>query len=296
MTAIQHLLTPHERDLGDGIVVRRLLPARAARSVGPFVFLDHLGPLTLAPGNGMNVRPHPHIGLATATYLFEGEMMHRDSLGHVQRIVPGDVNWMTAGSGITHFERSITSNEPVRLHGIQTWVALPEPLESMAPAFAHHAADSLPKCTRPGVGITAIAGDFLGARSPVEVVASTLYATLAFASGASLVVPAAQAERAVLPLDADLDVDGTIVKAGTMAVLTEGANVLLHAADAGRVFLLGGAPLDGPRFMAWNFVCSSKDAIEAAKRRWAADEFPPVPGETERIPLPPEPVTRPDHS
>ncbi|CAE6840888.1 pirin family protein [Paraburkholderia domus] len=295
MPAIKSLLTPHERDLGDGIIVRRFLPAQAARSVGPFVFLDHLGPVTLAPGKGLNVRPHPHIGLATVTYLFEGELVHRDSIGYVQRIAPGDVNWMTSGRGITHSERSPVLENATRLHGIQTWVALPKAFQDIEPSFAHHDSRSLPKISRQGVDITVIAGDFLGERSPVEVFTSTLYVAMEFATAAIIRIPADHAERAIYPLDADITVNGTTVAAGTMAVLATGHEVEVTAASPTRFFLLGGAPLDGPRFMYWNFVSSSEEAIEEAKRSWEADEFPPVRGETDRIPLPPPPAAASNH-
>lgn len=295
MPAIKSLLTPHERDLGDGVIVRRFLPAQAARSVGPFVFFDHLGPMTLAPGNGLNVRPHPHIGLATVTYLFEGELVHRDSIGYVQRIAPGDVNWMTSGRGITHSEISPVLENATRLHGIQTWVALPKAFEDVEPSFAHHDSRSLPKISRQGVDITVIAGDFLGERSPVEVFTPTLYVAMELAPAAIIRIPADHAERAIYPLDTDITVNDVTVAAGTMAVLTTGHEVEVTAASPTRVFLLGGAPLDGPRFMYWNFVSSSQEAIEEAKRRWDADEFPPVPGETDRIPLPPPRPAASDH-
>lgn len=202
---------------------------------------------------------------------------------------------MTSGRGIAHSERSPELGKATRLHGIQTWVALPKALEDVEPSFAHHDSRTLPKISRQGVDITVIAGDFLGERSPVEVFTPTLYVAMEFAPAAIVRIPADHAERAVYPLDADIAVNGTTVAAGTMAVLTTGHEVEVTAASATRVFLLGGAPLDGPRFMYWNFVSSSHEAIEEAKRRWEADEFPPVPGETDRIPLPPSPAAATDH-
>lgn len=288
MSAIEHLLKPHVRDLGD-FTVRRLLPAAAAQTVGPFIFFDHMGPVTLPPGHGADVRPHPHIGLATVTYLFDGEIMHRDSLGSEQVIRPGDVNWMTAGNGIVHSERSpeAVREAGARLHGIQTWVALPKDHETVAPSFFHHPGATLPKIERAGVRMTVIAGDAFGNTSPVKVFSRTLYVAIELDAGASVEIPPEHAERGVYPVDGSVALDGEALPAEHMVVLAPGQTVTLTATAPSRVMLLGGDPTDGHRFIFWNFVASSKEAIEAASRRWEDDGFPHVPGETERIPLPP---------
>jgi redox-sensitive bicupin YhaK (pirin superfamily) len=288
MSAIEHLLKPHVRDLGD-FAVRRLLPAAATQTVGPFIFFDHMGPVAMPPGQGMDVRPHPHIGLATVTFLFDGEIMHRDSLGSEQVIRPGDVNWMTAGNGIVHSERS---PEPARqagarLHGIQTWVALPKAHEQDAPSFFHHPAATLPKIEQPGVRMVVIAGDAFGKTSPVKVYSRTLYVAIELDAGASVEIPAEHAQRGIYPVDGSVALDGEPLAPEHLAVLTPGETVTLSASAPSRVMLLGGEATDDHRFIYWNFVASSKEAIEAAAQRWEDDKFPRVPGETERIPLPP---------
>lgn len=286
---IELLIEPRLRDLGD-FAVRRVLPFAKRRHVGPFVFFDHMGPLALPPGQGMDVRPHPHIGLATVTYLFDGEIMHRDSLGSVQAIRPGDVNWMNAGRGIVHSERSAPASREagVRLHGIQSWVALPQADEESAPSFQHHPAASLPGFEQDGVQLTLIAGAAYGRQSPVAVPSPLFYLDARFSGGASLIVSDEYQERAVYVAQGAVDLDGTRLSEGTMAVLTPGGTPLLRtdADTTARVMLLGGAPLDGERIIWWNFVSSSKDRLEQAKRDWAAQRFAAVPGETEFIPLP----------
>ncbi len=289
MTAIAHLIRPKTRDLGDGLTVRRILPAIEQRSVGPFVFLDHIGPVTFHPGGGMDVRPHPHIGLATVTYLFEGEILHRDSLGFVQPIKPGDVNWMTAGSGIVHSER--TSDElrakGFNLHGLQSWVGLPQADEEVAASFHHHPSASLPEWTENGVTRKLIAGASFGRESPVKVYAATLYVAAVFEAEATLLVPAEHEERAIYVAEGAVSVDGEAVSAGEMAVFAPGVVVTLTAGPEGaKAMLLGGAKMDGPRHMWWNFVSSSKERIEKAKADWLAQSLGQVPGETEFIPLP----------
>ncbi|QRQ87108.1 pirin family protein [Cupriavidus oxalaticus] len=288
MSAIEHLLKPHVRDLGD-FTVRRLLPAAATQTVGPFIFFDHMGPVQMPPGEGADVRPHPHIGLATVTYLFEGEIMHRDSLGSEQAIRPGDVNWMTAGHGIVHSERSPdhVRADGARLHGIQTWVALPKSHETDEPSFFHHPAATLPRVEQPGVRMVVIAGDAFGKTSPVKVFSRTLYVAIELDAGASVQIPAEHAERGIYPVDGAVSLDGEPLPAEHMVVLTPGQPALLMATAPSRVMLLGGDPTDGRRFIYWNFVASSKEAIEAAAKRWEDDQFPRVPGdERERIPLP----------
>ncbi|KVM53512.1 pirin [Burkholderia ubonensis] len=285
--SIQALLKPHVRDIGN-LQVRRTLPALAARLVGPFIFFDHMGPATLPPGTGLDVRPHPHIGLATVTYLFEGAILHRDSLGSLQEIVPGDVNWMTAGRGIVHSERTPDAlrERGHTVHGIQTWVALPLAHETDAPSFEHHEAAALPKLNDDGVSLTVIAGDAFGLRSPVTTFSRTLYVAAEFADGGRLVLDASHEERAIYLVDGDLAIDGTPLEAAQMAVLAPGATVTLTSGAGARAMLLGGDRLEGERFIDWNFVASSRDAIERAKEAWTRQEMGKVPGETEWIPLP----------
>jgi len=287
MTSIQHIIGPHVRDLG-GFSVKRVLPSAARQTVGPFIFFDHMGPVDFPAGEGIDVRPHPHIGLATVTYLFEGSMVHRDSLGSVQTIVPGDVNWMTAGNGIAHSERSSPEarEKGARLHGIQTWVALPKDQEKVAASFAHHAASTLPKLECPGVQGVVIAGDAFGLTSPVKVNSRTLYVALELAAGASLVIPPEHADRGLYLVDGAVTIDGEALDPHHLAVLEPGGDVTLVAQVSSRVMLLGGDPTDGHRHIYWNFVASDKADIDDAKQRWEADAFAHVPGETERIPLP----------
>jgi redox-sensitive bicupin YhaK (pirin superfamily) len=288
MTAIAHLLKPKPRDIG-AFDVLRVLPAIEARSVGPFIFFDHFGPVDIAPGGGMDVRPHPHIGLATVTYLFEGEILHRDSLGFVQPISPGDVNWMIAGRGIVHSERTRPELRAsgFRMHGIQSWVALPKEDEEVEPSFHHHPSASLPTWTQVGVALKLVAGTAWGRESPVKVHMPTLYVAMVFEPGARITVPAEHAERAVYVATGSLDVGETEVEQHQMAVLNEGLDVALTAgSDGAKVMLLGGAPLDGPRHLWWNFVSSSKDRIEKARDDWRAMAIGMVPGDDEFIPLP----------
>lgn len=289
MSAIVHLIRPKTRDLGDGLTVRRILPAIEQRSVGPFVFLDHIGPVSFQPGTGMDVRPHPHIGLATVTYLFEGEILHRDSLGHVQPIRPGDVNWMTAGKGIVHSERTPDAlrRSGFSLHGLQSWVGLPQADEEVEPAFHHHASVSLPEWADGGVSFKLIAGQSFGRESPVKVYAPTLYVAAVFEPGASMVLPDEHEERAICVAEGAIETEGQIVEIGELAVFKAGRPVTLTAGPEGaKTMLLGGAPMDGPRHIWWNFVSSSKDRIEQAKADWQAQTLGNVPGETEFIPLP----------
>ncbi len=281
------LLKPHTQSLG-AFNVHRLLPAYPQKMIGPFIFFDHIGPAELVQGIGMNVRPHPHIGLATVTYLFEGAGLHRDSLGSIQRIVPGDVNWMTAGRGIVHSERTAPEDmvPGARLHGIQIWIALPQADEEGEPSFHHHPAASLPIVQLPGVQARVILGDAFGVRSPVHTYSDTVYVELLLDAGARLAIPAEQAERALYPVNGDVTLDGKPIPSMHMVVLSEDTIVTIEAQTEARVMLLGGAPIDGERFIWWNFVSSSKALIEAAKADWREQRFPPVPDETEWIPLP----------
>jgi len=280
------ILKPHVRDLG-GFSVRRILPAQAARSVGPFIFFDHMGPAALQAG-GMDVRPHPHIGLATVTYLLAGELMHRDSLGTVQKIVPGDINWMTAGSGIVHSERTPddSRNSGMTMDGLQTWVALPADQEECAPAFAHYPSASLPVAVMDGVEVRVLAGQMFGLNSPVKTPSPTLYAAVEFSHDTLLEIPADYAERAVYLASGALEIDGQALLTGQMAVLPQAQVVTLRSATGAHVMLLGGEKLDGPRHMWWNFVSSRSERIEAAKAAWRDGKFTPVPGDNDFIPLP----------
>ncbi|WP_118179638.1 pirin family protein [Paraburkholderia phosphatilytica] len=284
---IKTTLKPHLRDIGN-LTVRRVLPALAARLVGPFIFFDHMGPATFAPGTGLDVRPHPHIGLATVTYLFDGAMMHRDSLGSEQKIVPGDVNWMTAGRGIVHSERTPDAERAagITMHGIQTWVALPLDHEEVEPAFEHHAAATLPEVERNGVTLRVIAGTAFGVESPVTTFSGTLYVAAHFSPGSAFALEPEHEERGVYLVDGDLAIDGQPLEAGQMAVLAESETVTLESTQGATVMLVGGERLDGERFIEWNFVSSSRERIETAKTAWANQEMGKVPGETEWIPLP----------
>lgn len=280
------VLQPHAKDLGGGFVVRRLLPAASKRSVGPFVFFDHMGPVDAGPGDNHDVRPHPHIGLATVTYLFEGAMMHRDSTGAVQRIEPGAVNWMTAGRGIVHSERTPEDLRavPRRSHGLQLWIALPADQEEAEPGFQHVPAEDIPTLEIGGARVRVLAGQAFGAASPVRTLSPTLYLDIALAAGDAFPLPLAE-ERALYGVGAPFELDGEPVEPGRLVVLQPGEEPMLSASEDTRVVLVGGAPL-GDRFIWWNFVSSRKDRIEQAARDWEAGRFPAVPGETEFIPLP----------
>jgi redox-sensitive bicupin YhaK (pirin superfamily) len=285
------LLHPHTKDLGGGFLVRRTLPAMARQAVGPFIFFDHFGPITAGPDDDHDVRPHPHIGLATVTYLFEGAQVHRDSTGVVQRIEPGAINWMTAGRGIVHSERTPDDlrGRSRTSHGLQLWAALPVEHEETEPGFAHTAAQDIPQVDLDGARVRVLIGEAFGVRSPVATLSPTLYLDISLAPGGSLVLPAAAEERAIYGVDKAVVLDGETVEPTTMAVLAAGSEPRLSAPEGARVVLIGGAPI-GPRFMYWNFVSSRKERLVQAAADWGADRLGHVPGETERIPLPP---TRP---
>ena len=289
MPALQ-LLHPVDKDLGGGFTVRRVLPSAARAAVGPFVFFDHFGPVDAAPGGHHDVRPHPHIGLATLTYLFEGAIQHRDSTGAVQRIEPGAVNLMTAGRGIVHSERTPKDllDRERRSHGLQLWIALPDAHEEDAPHFQHVPAAAVPAAEIGGVLVRVVAGTAFGLASPVQTLSPVLCVDINFglASGASLTVPAAAAERALYSIDHDVELDGERIPAFTMVVVPDGAEPVLSAPRGARVVLVGGTPL-GHRYLVWNFVSSRKERIRQAQDDWEAQRFERVPGETEFIPLPP---------
>lgn len=281
------VIEPKARDIG-AFDVRRVLPVAKRRSVGPFVFFDQMGPTAFEAGKYLDVRPHPHIGLSTITWLIEGEITHRDSLGYVAPIRPGEVNWMTAGSGIVHSERSPDGERRAgaRLYGIQTWVALPADRQEIEPTFQHYEANEIPWIDSDGARIGLIVGSAWGKTSPVETQSETLYADISLSADASLSLPTETEERAVYILEGAIEIAGTEFEAGRMLVFHAGAPVTLHAPKAARLMLCGGAPLDGPREMFWNFVSTSKERIELAKEDWKEGRFDPVPGETEFIPLP----------
>jgi redox-sensitive bicupin YhaK (pirin superfamily) len=287
MASIERVIEPRPRDLG-GFEVRRVLPAGGRQLVGPFIFFDHMGPSEFAAGAGIDVRPHPHICLATVTYLFTGEIVHRDSLGFTQPIRPGDVNWMTAGRGIVHSERTdaVLRQRPTHIHGIQSWVALPTSAEETEPAFFHHPAATLPLIERSGARLRVIAGTALGKRSPVATFSGTLYVDAELAHGTRLELDDEHRERAIYVAQGKVAVDGKEFTSGQMVVLDAGGTAEIRALSDARAMLVGGEPLDGPRYIWWNFVASSRERIEQGKRDWAAQRFPRVPGETEFIPLP----------
>ena len=286
--AVETVIVPHIRDLGDGFTVRRVLPFAQHRTVGPFVFFDHFGPTLFRAGQGLDVRPHPHIGLATVTYLLDGEILHRDGLGTVQAIRPGAVNWMTAGSGIVHSERTPPAERAhgSAITGAQLWVALPRAQEETAPAFAHYAADVLPRLEGEGCALRVIAGTLHGARSPVATLSELFCADATLATGARLELAAEHEERGLYVLSGAVTLAGERFGPEQLVVLKPGEAAVVSATAPSRLLLLGGARLDGPRHIWWNFVSSSKERIEQAKADWRAGRFTPVPGEAESIPLP----------
>jgi redox-sensitive bicupin YhaK (pirin superfamily) len=281
---------PRTRDLGDGFSVRRALPSVRRRMVGPFIFWDQMGPAVFNEGKGIDVRPHPHIGLATVTYVFEGEILHRDNLGVVQNLQPGALNWMMAGKGVAHSERTPLQSRTAgcRLFGIQAWVALPKQYEEADPSFTHVPANELPIIEDHGVRVRIIAGSMYGARSPVKTLSEMFYADAALEAGAKLELPAGHEERAVFVAGGSLEVSGDTFATSQLLIFRPGDPVTLRAPAGARVLLLGGEPMDGPRHIYWNFVSSSRDQIEQAKADWAAGRFKQVPGETDFIPLPEE--------
>lgn len=281
------LIHARERDVG-GFFVRRVLPSLQRKLVGPFIFFDHLCRVDFPPGQGLDVRPHPHIALATLTYLFEGSFLHRDSLGYVQPIRPGEVNWMIAGRGIAHSERTAPeirqSGGP--LHGIQCWIALPREHEEIAPSFDHHPQATIPRISKPGVELSVIAGSAYGATSPVRVLSPTLYVHARLVAGASFDVDEAHPERAIYIVSGTATYGGVDYEAGNLLVLAPGRHQVSSQSGAD-LMLLGGAPLEGDRHIYWNFVSSSLERIERAKSDWTSGRFGKVTGdEREFIPLP----------
>lgn len=285
--ALEQVIVPRTSDVG-GFEVARALPSAHKRLVGPFVFLDQMGPGEILRGDGLDVRPHPHIGLSTLTYLFDGVITHRDSLGTVQDIRPGAVNWMTAGSGIAHSERSpeVVRHDGGRLFGLQAWVALPHDQEECAPAFSHLAQNDLPQIESPGLLVRLVAGELFGQRSPLATATETLYADIELAAGVSLPLESQVEERAIYIVTGSLDVDGHDHPAGRLLVIRPGETLTVKARQDCRFVVLGGEPMDGPRHVWWNFVSSSRDRIEQAKADWKAGRFDRVIDDNEYIPLP----------
>jgi redox-sensitive bicupin YhaK (pirin superfamily) len=286
--AIAQVIVPRSVDLGE-FTVRRALPSARSRMVGPFIFFDHFGPAEFRAGTGIDVRPHPHIGLATVTYLFDGEIVHRDSLGTAAAIKPGEVNWMTAGRGIVHSERTGTelraSGSPI--HGLQMWVALPAAKEEMDAGFAHHETAEFPVIAEHGKTVRVVVGAAYGAKSPVPTVHETIFADVHLTAGHALPLDVDHEERAVYVIDGTIEISGDKFEAGRLLVFKPGDKVTLNAATNAHFVIVGGAPMDGPRHIWWNFVSSRKERIEEAKAEWKTGHFPKVPGdEVEFIPLP----------
>lgn len=284
---IEMVIPPRRRDLG-GFDVARILPIAKRQMVGPFIFLDQIGPIRFASGEGIDVRPHPHIGLATVTYLFSGAIQHKDSLGYRQVILPGDVNWMTAGSGIAHSERTPAAERQTGgpLYGLQSWVALPRDHEETAPSFHHYAQAELPRFDADGAHISLIAGSWRGVTSPVETFSDLFYAVIELPVGMRLHIPTEHTERALYLLSGHIALAGRDVTESEMLVLQPGRDIAVTALAPTRLLALGGASMDGPRHIWWNFVSSSQERIEQAKADWQQERFAAVIDETERIPLP----------
>jgi len=285
--AIEAVIVPRARDLG-GFEVRRALPSARRQMVGPFIFWDQMGPAEFLLGQGLDVAPHPHIGLATATYLFDGEIVHRDSLGTHLAIRPGALNLMSAGSGVAHSERTAVAARAggARLFGIQAWLALPASHEESAPTFTHHAADNLPVIAGDGVEARLIAGEGWGEVSPAALPMATFYADVRLAPGAGAPFDATYEERAIFTVAGEIDIAGERFGPGQLLIFRPGDRITVRALTPARLMMLGGDPMDGPRHIWWNFVSSRRDRIEQAKADWAAARFGAVPGETGFIPLP----------
>jgi hypothetical protein len=286
--ALDLIIVPRVRDLGGGFSVHRALPHAKRQMVGPFIFFDQIGPVQLIAGRGMDVRPHPHIGLATVTYLFDGRVVHRDSQGNALEITPGAMNLMTAGCGIAHSERSPLSARQGSegLFGIQSWIALPQAQEETDPSFQHFEAARLPTIEDDGVRARVIAGSTFGIKSPVGTLSEWLYAEVSLAAGASVPLDPDQEERAIYVVEGELDIAGETFEGPRLLIFHPGDRITVRATHAARMMFLGGAALEGPRYIWWNFVSSRRERIEQAKEDWKTGKFAPVPGETEFVPLP----------
>lgn len=288
MSQVVQVLDAHKKELAKGIHVARVLPQIERRSVGPFVFIDHFGPVDFAPGRGMDVGPHPHIGLATVTWLFDGEVTHRDSLGYIQVIRPGEVNWMVAGRGIVHSERTADAVRAAggRAHGLQLWVALPLEAEASEPSFTHYSATQIPTVMVGGVTVSVVAGAAFGVGSPVKTQSPLFYGIATMAPGAKLTIPRGFAERAVYVVNGEIIANGNTYDRHQMIILGED-DVTIASAYPAHIAIFGGPPLDAPRHLLWNFVASNKDALFLARDKWKAGSFPIIPGETdELVPFP----------
>jgi redox-sensitive bicupin YhaK (pirin superfamily) len=286
--ALELTIVPRVRDLGDGFMVRRALPHGRRQMVGPFIFFDQMGPVQMVAGQGMDVRPHPHIGLATVTYLFDGRIMHRDSEGNALEIEPGAMNLMTAGRGIAHSERTPDTQRKAGqgMFGIQSWIALPRDKEEIDPSFQHFDASVLPTVSDKGVNARIIAGTAFGKTSPVGMVSDWLYAEVILEAGASAPLDADQEERAIYVVDGEVEIAGDRFTGPQLLIFRPGDRITVRALTPVRMMYLGGAALEGPRYIWWNFVSSRKERIEQAKEDWKSGRFAPVPDETEFIPLP----------
>ena len=294
LDSIETIIVPRARDLG-GFEVRRALPSPQRQMVGPFIFFDQAGPAEFITGKGIDVRPHPHIGLATVTYLYEGEFQHRDSIGTNQMIYPGEVNWMIAGNGVTHSERTsaATRTHPHKLFGIQTWVALPEEHEDTEAAFEHHSKQALPYLAAEGKGVRLIIGNAYGERAPVKTFSEMFYADAVLEAGSLLPLPDNHEDRGIYVVLGSVEISGDEFESGRMMVFRPGDTITVKAGPAGaRLILLGGETLGGPRYIWWNFVASSKDKIDHAKEAWRQGDFEhgrfqlPAGDTDEYIPLP----------
>ncbi|MGI9379355.1 MAG: pirin family protein [Methyloligellaceae bacterium] len=285
--AIETVIVPRARDIG-GFEVRRALPSAKRQMVGPFIFFDQMGPVEFITGQGIDVRPHPHIGLSTITYLFDGEIVHRDSLGVEQPIRPGDVNWMTAGRGIAHSERTDTDlrKKGTSLFGIQSWVAMPKAKEESEPAFYHHGEAELPVIDAEGKNVRIVAGSLFGETAPVTTSSDMFYADVVLEDKTSIPLPAEHEERAVYVVTGEISVSSDSFGTGRLLVFSPGDEITIVSQGGARVLFFGGEPMDGPRYIWWNFVSSSKERIAQAKADWKAGRFDEVPGESEFIPLP----------
>jgi redox-sensitive bicupin YhaK (pirin superfamily) len=286
--AISNVIVPRSVDI-DGLEIKRALPSTRTRLIGPFIFFDHFGPAVFRSGQGIDVRPHPHIGLATVTYLFDGEIIHRDSLGVRAAIRPGEVNWMTAGRGIVHSERTAperrAGDEPI--HGLQCWVALPQAKEEIDAAFAHYDVAQFPEVSSDGVCARVVIGSAFGATSPVKTTSETLFVDVTLKAGTSMPFDADSVERGIFVISGEIDIQGDKFGPERLLVLRPGDRLTVRAVSDAHVVLLGGAPMDGPRHIWWNFVHSRKERIEQAKAEWKSGRFGIVPGDAEEfIPLP----------
>jgi redox-sensitive bicupin YhaK (pirin superfamily) len=295
--AVEAVIVPRARDLG-GFEVRRALPSAQRQMVGPFIFFDQMGPSEFLLGTGMDVRPHPHIGLSTVTYLFEGEVMHRDSLGTALPIRPGELNWMTAGRGITHSERTAPELRRLgsKLFGIQSWVALTAKDEETPANFVHYGAADLPVLSGEGKKVRVIAGTVFGAASPVALSSPMFYADVALDSGSSIPLDPDYEERALYTVSGAVNINDDVFQSGQLLILRPGDRITVHAAGPCRFMILGGEPMDGPRHIWWNFVSSRRERIEQAKNDWQQARFETVPGDPEFIPLPASPPVQASHS